>query len=262
MQIKGRFIAGIPALAVRNALRLARNHDAFTHKFLAEECGISERKARELVRELLQTNFLERVVRPRWNRNSRSRWYKTTAEGFRLSNASGLNRMSRLKAEQMLANFLKRVEEVNACPEYIYSVSTVMVSGSYARGESTLGDLDIFYGLAPRFSPADRERVMQERIDVAFERGRRFSNIVNELYWPEHEIGLHLKARTRRLSLHSLDEFFKMKKDDHFAYKVLIGDPDSIRSRLSAAALPQGLLKPSKVTYPNRKATLISERGL
>jgi len=128
----------------------------------------------------------------------------------------------------MLASFLRRVEEVNADRNYIYSVSTVIVSGSYARRENTLGDLDIFYGLEPRFSQSDRERVRQERINVAFEGGRRFSNIVDELYWPEHEIGLHLKARTRGLSLHSLEEFFKMKKDERFAYSVLIGDPASV----------------------------------
>jgi predicted nucleotidyltransferase len=233
MHIRGRIIAGIPALVVRKALRSARNHDAFTHRFLAEECKISERKARELVKELLRDNFLQSVARPRWDRRSRMQWYKTTDEGFRFSNASGLNRMPRVKAEQMLTSFLKRVEEVNANPEYIYSVSTVIVSGSYARGDSTLGDLDIFYGLEPRFGESDRERVRQERINLAFERGRTFSNIVDELYWPEHEIGLHLKARTRGLSLHSVEEFFKMKKDAGFAYKVLIGDQENISNRLA-----------------------------
>ncbi len=228
MNIKGRLIAGIPALTVRNALRSARSHEAFTHRFFAEECRISERKSKALVEELLQNNFLELVARPRWEPRSRAQWYKTTEEGFRLSNATALHRMPRLKAERMLASFLRRVEEVNADRNYIYSVSTVIVSGSYARRENTLGDLDIFYGLEPRFSQSDRERVRQERINVAFEGGRRFSNIVDELYWPEHEIGLHLKARTRGLSLHSLEEFFKMKKDERFAYSVLIGDPASV----------------------------------
>jgi hypothetical protein len=230
--IKGQLIAGIPAIMIRNALRRARHHEAFTHGFFVEECKVSERKAREIVKVLFKDNFLEIVESPRWERAKRSRWYKLTSEGFKLSNATGLQRMPRAKAEQMLAAFLKRVQEVNNSQEYCYFIDTVIVSGSYTRGESTLGDLDIFYGLKPRFNQSDQERAKKQRINIAFERGRRFSNIVEELYWPEHEIGLHLKSRTRGLSLHSLDEFFRMKKDKSFAYEVLLGDVGMIAARL------------------------------
>jgi predicted nucleotidyltransferase len=232
--IKGQLIAGIPAITIRNALRRARHHDAFTRGFFVEECKVSERKAREIVNVLLKDNFLEIAESPRWERSKRNRWYKLTSEGFKLSNATGLQRMPRAKAEQMLTAFLKRVQEVNHTQEYCYSVDTVIVSGSYARGENTLGDLDIFYGLKPRFRQSEREQARKQRIDIAFKKGRRFSNIVEELYWPEHEIGLHLKSRTRGLSLHGLDEFFKMKKDKKFAYKVLVGDVRIVTARLEA----------------------------
>lgn len=232
MQIKGCLIAGIPALAVRDALHRSRHREVFTFELFVEECKVSERKAKEIVKALLIDKFVEVAERPRWAHRERKRWYKTTAEGLRLSNATALPRMPRSKAEAMLADFLERVQEVNSHAEYIYRVSTVIVSGSYARGENTLGDLDIFYGLEPRFSASDRENAGQMRIDAAWKSGRRFSNIVEELYWPEHEVGLHLKARTRGLSLHTLDEFFKMEKDESFAYKVLIGDVQAIAARL------------------------------
>jgi hypothetical protein len=235
MQIKGRLIAGISALAVRNALRRARHREIFTFELFVEECKVSERKAKEIVKALLTDKFLELAERPRWARQERKRWYKTTAEGLALSNATALPRMPRSKADAMLADFLKRVQEVNSHAEYIYRVSTVIVSGRYARGEDTLGDLDIFCGLEPRFAASDRENAEQVRIDAAWREGRRFSNMVDELYWPEHEVRLHLKARTRGLSLHSLDEFFRMEKDKRFAYKVLIGDLDTITARLEIA---------------------------
>jgi predicted nucleotidyltransferase len=236
MQIKGRLIAGIPALAVRDALHRARHREVFTFELFVEECKVSERKARDIVKALLTDKLVEIAERPRWARGGRKRWYKTTPEGLQLSNATALPRMLRPKAEAMLADFLRRVQEVNSHAEYIYRVSTVIVSGSYARGENTLGDLDIFYGLEPRFSPHDRENAEQRRINAARKRGRRFSNIVEELYWPEHEVRLHLKARTRGLSLHSLDEFFRMEKDERFAYKVLVGDAQIIRVRLETPA--------------------------
>jgi len=134
----------------------------------------------------------------------------------------------------MLTDFLKHVSEANENPEYVYAVDTVIVSGSYARGEDTLGDLDIFCGLEPRFASTDREAAHERRIEAAYANGRRFSNIVEELYWPEQEVRLCLKARTRGLSLHGLDEFFKMEKDKDFAYKVLIGDAAKIAARLSS----------------------------
>jgi hypothetical protein len=44
---------------------------------------------------------------------------------------------------------------------------------------------------------------------------------------------LHLKARTRGLSLHPMDDFVGMRKDNNFAYKILIGDADKIAEQLA-----------------------------
>lgn len=227
-------IAGMAATTIRDALRRSRHREVFTHRLFVEECKVSEQKARQVAKALLSDGFLAVAERPRWARRERAQYYKITAAGLRLSNASGLTRMPRSKAKTMLDDFLKRVNEVNENPEYLYTVSTVIVSGSYVRDEDTLGDLDIFYGLEPRFSAADREAAHERRIGAAYAKGRRFSNIVEELYWPEQEIRLHLKARIRGLSLHGLDEFFKMEKDENFAFKVLIGDTEEVAARLSS----------------------------
>lgn len=236
LQIKGRLIAGVPATTIRDALRRSRHCQVFTNRLFVEECKVSKDKGRQIVSALLADGFLEVAERPKWARRERAQYYRTTAAGFKLSNASGLARMPRSKGKTMLTDFLTRVNEVNKNPEYVYTVDTVIVSGSYARGEDTLGDLDIFYGLAPRFSTTDLATAHEKRIEAAYAKGRRFSNIVEELCWPEQEVRLRLKARTRGLSLHSLDEFFKMEKDKDFAYKVLIGDADKIAIRLSSGA--------------------------
>ena len=57
--------------------------------------------------------------------------------------------------------------------------------------------------------------------------------MVEHLYWPEREVMLHLKARTRGLSLHSMDDFVCMREDNNFAYKILIGNADRIAEQLA-----------------------------
>jgi hypothetical protein len=44
---------------------------------------------------------------------------------------------------------------------------------------------------------------------------------------------LHLKARTRSLSLHLMDDFVHMRKDNNFAYEILIGNADKIAEQLA-----------------------------
>jgi flagellar biosynthesis regulator FlaF len=84
------------------------------------------------------------------------------------------------------------------------------------------------------------EAQSQKRVEFAQAKGRRFSNIVEYLYWPEREVMLHLKARTRCLSLHSMHDFARMRKDDNFAYKVLIGNADRIAEQLAKQDGPNG----------------------
>jgi hypothetical protein len=44
---------------------------------------------------------------------------------------------------------------------------------------------------------------------------------------------LHLKARTKGLSIHELYDFIGMKKDSNFAYKVLLGDAPKIAEQIA-----------------------------
>jgi len=45
----------------------------------------------------------------------------------------------------------------------------------------------------------------------------------------------YLKARTRGLSVHLLDDFIRMQKDKNFAYRVLRGDADRVAAQLGEA---------------------------
>jgi predicted nucleotidyltransferase len=143
--------------------------------------------------------------------------------------------MPRARAEPILAGLLRRVEEVNTTPHYLFRIPTVIVYGSYVRSEAFLSDVDIAVDLEPQWERASKEFEVQskKRVDVAQAKGRRFSNIVEHLFWPEREVMLHLKARTWGLSLYSMDDFVRMRKDNNFAYKVLIGNADKIAEQLA-----------------------------
>lgn len=88
-------------------------------------------------------------------------------------------------------------------------------------------------------SDEERDHREKERIKFAFASGRTFSNFIDELSWPKYEVQRYLKARTRGLSVHPLDDFIRMPKDKNFAYRVLRGDPDRVAAQQSCSRCPR-----------------------
>jgi hypothetical protein len=81
-------------------------------------------------------------------------YYKLTAQGEKLAQASALSKMPRGRAESILAGLLRRVEAVNATPHYLIRIPTVIVYGSHVRGEAFLSDVDIAVDLEPKWERA------------------------------------------------------------------------------------------------------------
>jgi hypothetical protein len=168
---------------------------------------------------------------------------------------------------------LRRVEEVNGVAEYLFRIPTVIVYGSYVRGEILLSDVDIAVELEAKWDPATishEEFVARtnKRVQAASTKGRTFSSFFEQLEWPRREVLLHLKARTRGLSLQPLNDFVQMEKDDNFAYRVLIGNANKIAEQLAkrAAQLNRGSARSQifpavVITGPRRsgKTTLLRQ---
>lgn len=244
VQIKGIQIARISAVTIRDMLR--RVNELLCAEYVAARCKVSLRRAKQIVKTLVSEGYLEFdrrhkvLVNPYVAGKEEPQYrhvpyYKLTAKGEKLAQASAINKMPRAKAERILARLLERVEEVNATAHYLFRIPTVIVYGSYVRGEAFLSDVDIAVDLEPKWERASKEYEVQskKRVELAQAKGRRFANIVEYLYWPEREVMLHLKARTRGLSLHSVDDFVRMRKDDNFVYKVLIGNADKVVEQLA-----------------------------
>jgi predicted nucleotidyltransferase len=247
MQIKGLQIAGLPAIAVRKMLR--RVHYLLDVDLVAASCELPTRMAKQVIQELVNDGYIEFAERSRvlaypytpGKEKPRYRWvdyYKLTDKGDKLTQASATNKMPRTKADRIIANFMKRVEEVNANADYMFRIPTVILYGSYVRGEPHLSDVDIAVDFEAKW---DRGNTSQEeflaltnkRVTVAQANGRVFSSFDGTLDWPRREVMLHLKARTKGLSIHELYDFIGMKKDSNFAYKVLLGDAPKIAEQIA-----------------------------
>lgn len=110
-------------------------------------------------------------------------------------------------ATRALSDFLGRVHDVNADPYYLYGVKRVGVFGSYLNAPPIVNDVDIAYDLYRKDTKGIAwDVVRRQRSREARAAGRQFHIFMEELYWPETEVRLKLKARSRILSLHEYDD--------------------------------------------------------
>ena len=234
MQIKGLQIAGLPAIAIRNMFRAV--HSLLDVRFIAERCKVSTGKAKEVIKTLANDGYIEFS-----ERSGNVDYYELTEKGETLARASAITKMPRSRGDQIIAGLLKRVEEVNANPDYMYCIRAVIVYGSYVRCETHLSDVDIAVDLDGKWDPGSTTNeeflaLANKRVDAARAKGRAFPAFIDTLDWPRKEVMLHLKARTRGLSLHEMHDFIMMKKDQNFAYRVLLGDARRVAEQLGQAS--------------------------
>jgi hypothetical protein len=178
IQIKGVQIARISALTIRNMLRGV--NELVCADYVAQRCKVPLQRAKQIVETLVSEGYLEfdkrykELANPYVTGKEKRRYrhvpyYKLTAKGEKLAQASALSKMPRGRAEPILAGLLRRVEEVNATPHYLFRIPTVIVYGSYVRGEALLGDVDIAVDLEPKWERASKEFEVQskKRVNVA-----------------------------------------------------------------------------------------------
>jgi hypothetical protein len=133
--------------------------------------------------------------------------------------------------DRILEQFLKRVHTVNATSKYLYRLEAVVLFGSMLSDVERLGDVDVAIDLQPKVT---EETSFQEwcmaRRRVAEAEGRSFRTTFEWATWPKLEILLLLKARSRILSLHELQQLTRMA---NVSYYVLLGDPGRIGRLIS-----------------------------
>jgi predicted nucleotidyltransferase len=194
-------IADVPVLRVREFMRFQED-SCWRVSTLASALKVSKGQASQVVRALLRLRYI------RLDRTKNGvAWYQRSQAGstFCLANAS--RPLTRSTAERKLSEFMQRVQQVNSNQKLAFRIRKVVVFGSYLTGSPRLGDIDIAVDLAPRETDRQKQTAIETaRISDARSKGRRFRNILAEVYWPRDEVGLFLKSRSRAISLHTTED--------------------------------------------------------
>lgn len=220
-------IAGYPAKSVRDFLR-ARQIAHISNEAVQAELALEPKAAHDFLNQLVVTGLIKE-----YGRHNGHLLFELTCHGQNFANASASKPIHRKTAERVLAEFMQRMERVNATSEYLYRVDTAILFGSILSDVERLGDVDVAVNLEPkvREEAAFKEWQMARR-RAAQIGGRSFSSYVAWLYWPKEEVCKQLKTRSLSLSLYELSN---VKLLPNLSYRILLGDPEQL-----AALIPTG----------------------
>ena len=197
-------IAGIPILDARRLMRWARARpfDSWGLELVRNCLGLSAWKAQNLVSALRGAGYIE--VDP--SSPHPSSW-RLTVKGYALANAKATKPLTRETAERKLSEFMDRVRHVNSSHDFLYKVKKVVLFGSYRTSRPRIGDIDLTVEYGRKIGNREEfERLMKEKVEQAYQNGRIFRSYSDELEWPEREVRLYLKSRSRAISVHSIND--------------------------------------------------------
>ncbi|MCU1315064.1 MAG: hypothetical protein JWN63_386 [Candidatus Acidoferrum typicum] len=238
-----QMIAGHPAMRVRLLLRYIQMYDGVATKFIASVMDITDSQARRLGKNLEQMGFIVKLNREERKKlaeghGARYTWYRSTEQGVSLAFASAAPRIKRATAEALISGFMDRVRQVNEAEGYCYWISIVILYGSALSDRESLGDVDFAIHLTPCLDDSKAFlELTRAKIQLAYDTGRTFRNLTEEILWPRNEIRMFLKDRRRAISIHELVELAELARRKPLPYRVLLGDKAAIRELLGPNAV-------------------------
>ena len=172
---------------------------------ISQELDIALGEAERVIAGLEAAGFISRETAASPD-GTRHQFWEITMEGNGLAMATAARPVKRRTADRVVARFLERVAAVNDEERFAYRVARVTVFGSYLTDATELNDVDLLVDLVPRSRNAEKQAALERSSRIGAARsGRRFGSMVDELGWPETEVRLFLKHRSRTLSLHYTD---------------------------------------------------------
>jgi predicted nucleotidyltransferase len=213
-------IADVEILKVRDFLRRVDNTDEWENDFVVYRLKISPIKAKRLINELNRRGYIEpaRIYKQK-------QFYRKTLKGSALGLASAAKPVTRKTANRIFSEFMARVRQVNSDPSFLVKVKKVLVFGSYLTDALRINDIDIAVELTwkethPLVLNEDKAQLALNLSHIAEMKGKKFSTFIDRLDWPEHEVRLFLKSRSRTISIHSIhDEIL-----NRVEYRVVFSD--------------------------------------
>jgi hypothetical protein len=219
-------IAGRPAKDVRKFLREIV-HLKVACGYVRDVLGCSMDEAQQLLNALQNEGYLVRA-----GQCQGQELYETTVKGNGLASAK-LRPIARATAERTLEGFMQRVHAVNSDPEYLETITGVIVFGSFISPRQKLGDVGVGIQLTRKAVDDDLFlELANARRELAQQRGKQFRNVSAWATWPVQEIWVYLKSRARQLSIH---DFRELRNIPPFTCKILLGDKRSLARSLPNA---------------------------
>lgn len=191
-------LGGVPIVEVRDFLRGTAEH-GFRLGALQQQFGRDA--AGQLMGVLLADGYVTATE------EDGASLYTNTLKGGQLARATAARPVARAKAERALSEFLERCEQVRRDPAFLFTVRRAILFGSMLTGKAAVSDIDIAIELGPKEN--DRERhaaLMREQSREAERAGRRFSNLVEKLFWGQTRVRQFLKGRSRIIQLTESDD--------------------------------------------------------
>ena len=213
-------IADVKILKVRDFLRRLDNTDEWENDFVVYRLKLSPKKANSLINELNRRGYIEpaRIYKQK-------QFYRKTLKGSALGLASAAKPVTRKTANRIFSEFMDRVRQVNSDPSFLVKVKKVLVFGSYLTDALRINDIDIAVELTwkenhPLVLNKERSQLAIDLSAIAEQRGKIFRSFIDRLEWPQQEVKLFLKSRSRALSIHSIhDEIL-----NRVEYRVVFSD--------------------------------------
>lgn len=194
--VRGQKIAGVPIDRVRHLMRRCTGLQ-FTAATISHVLDLRDGEARRLASALLNAGYLRKVEQ----RGERSTFYERTLDGSTLASATMAAPLRRATVDRLLSEVVERARVINANDAYAYRVVRIALFGSALGDAPRPSDVDLAVTLTRRYAdPVEQDRVEWAQRRIAQEGGRRFRD-VEDLFWPETEVWLALRGRSRGLSL-------------------------------------------------------------
>ena len=207
-------IAGLPALEARKLLRALSSGMSFSKPEIAYRLSGADYDDSEILSKLLDEGLVEKIA----DGVSDGDRYGTTVLGNAVANASAARPVLRKTAEKALSGFLDRVAEVKSNPKWLCEISEVRLFGSMLTEKPRVSDVDLAFDLTRKSECIDDfDSLCDQRVADALRAGRRFASSLDQIFWPEQEVRLYLKSRSRILSFSPLTEPEKLDAP----YKVI-----------------------------------------
>jgi len=147
----------------------------------------------------------------------------------KICNASCAKPVTRKTCQKALDEFLARVAVVNNDDNYFHAVTRVDIFGSFLTDTDKLSDLDLAINMERKPKYCENYPAHARRKVIEASETRRFNTYFEEIRWPETEVWLFLKNRSRVLSLHSFRDYKSIKAVGETCYTYDIGPvPDVV----------------------------------